>query len=97
MKHYHILFCFLFVTFASSYNTAKSQVDISDSLALVDLYNSTYSNFQEGVLAEIRRETYGEDIGQNSWITTGEFDTFYGWLNLSADDHVLEIASGSVY
>ena len=41
MKHYHILFCFLFVTFASSYNTAKSQVDISDSLALVDLYNST--------------------------------------------------------
>jgi cyclopropane fatty-acyl-phospholipid synthase-like methyltransferase len=61
----------------------------------VDLYNSTYSNFQEGVLAEIRRETYGEDIGQNSWITTGEFDTFYRWLNLSADDHILEIASGS--
>jgi SAM-dependent methyltransferase len=61
----------------------------------VDLYNSTYSNFQERVLAEIRRETYGADIGQNSWITTGEFDTFYSWLNLSADEHVLEIASGS--
>ena len=61
----------------------------------VDLYNSTYGNFQEQVLAEIRRETYGEDIGQNSWITTDEYDTFYGWLNLSAGDHVLEIASGS--
>ena len=61
----------------------------------VDLYNSTYGNFQERVLAEIRRETYGEDIGQNSWITTEEYDTFYSWLNLAAGDHLLEIASGS--
>ena len=61
----------------------------------VDLYNSTYGNFQEQVLAEIRQETYGEDIGQNSWITTSEYDTFYSWLNLSAGDHLLEVASGS--
>ena len=61
----------------------------------VDLYNSTYGNFQERVLAEIRQETYGEDIGQNSWITTAEYDTFYGWLNVSAGDHILEVASGS--
>jgi len=61
----------------------------------VDLYNSTYGNFKEQVLAEIRRETYGEDIGQNSWITTDEYDTFYSWLNLSAGDHALEVASGS--
>jgi cyclopropane fatty-acyl-phospholipid synthase-like methyltransferase len=61
----------------------------------VDLYNSTYSNFQEQVLAEIRRDTYGEDIGQNSWITTDEYDTFYSWLHLSPGEHVLEIASGS--
>jgi len=61
----------------------------------VDLYNSTYGNFEEQVLAEIRRETYGEDIGQNSWITTDEYDTFYSWLNLSAGDHILEVASGS--
>jgi len=61
----------------------------------VDLYNSTYGNFNEQVLAEIRRETWGEDIGQNSWITTDEYDTFYGWLDLSPGDHVLEIASGS--
>lgn len=61
----------------------------------VDLFDSTYGNFEEKVLAEIRRETYGEDIGQTSWITTDEYDTFYGWLNLSPGDHVLEIASGS--
>ena len=61
----------------------------------VDLYNSTYGNFQEQVLAAVRGETYGEDIGQNSWITTDEYDTFYSWLNLSPGDSVLEIASGS--
>ena len=61
----------------------------------VDLFNSTYGNFEEQVLAEIRHETYGEDIGQTSWITADEYDAFYSWLNLSAGDHVLEIASGS--
>ena len=61
----------------------------------VDLYDSTYGNFQKQVLAEIRSETYGEDIGQNSWITSDEYDRFYSWLNLSAGEHVLEIASGS--
>jgi len=61
----------------------------------VDLYNSTYGNFQAQVLAEIRRETFGEDIGQNSWITTPELDLFYSWLDLAPHDHILEIASGS--
>jgi SAM-dependent methyltransferase len=61
----------------------------------VDLYTSTYGNFQERVLAEIRRETYGEDIGQNSWITAEEYDTFYNWLGLGPRARVLEVASGS--
>jgi cyclopropane fatty-acyl-phospholipid synthase-like methyltransferase len=61
----------------------------------IDLYNSTYGNFKEQVLTEIRQETYGEDIGQNSWITTDEYDTFYSWLGLTAGQHVLEVASGS--
>ncbi len=61
----------------------------------VDLFDSTYGNFQEQVLAEIRCDTFGEDIGQNSWITVDEYDTFYGWLGLSAGAHVLEVASGS--
>ena len=61
----------------------------------VDLYNSTYENFATQVLAEIRRETYGEDIGQNSWITAEEYDRFYSWLKLAPEAHVLEVASGS--
>ena len=54
----------------------------------VDLYNSTYGNFEEQVLAKIREETYGEDIGQNSWITTAEYDQFYSWLNLSVGSSI---------
>jgi cyclopropane fatty-acyl-phospholipid synthase-like methyltransferase len=61
----------------------------------VDLYNSTYGNFHKQVLAAIRRDAFGEDIGQNSWITTDEYDSFYRRLNISPGDHVLEVASGS--
>jgi cyclopropane fatty-acyl-phospholipid synthase-like methyltransferase len=61
----------------------------------IDLYNNTYGKFKENVLAKIRGETYGEDIGQNSWITAEEYDRFYSWLGLETDSHLLEIASGS--
>jgi len=60
----------------------------------VDLY-SNYGHFTEQVLAAIRRETFGEDIGQNSWLTTDEFDRFISWLRLEPQQHVLEVASGS--
>jgi SAM-dependent methyltransferase len=60
----------------------------------VDLYSS-YSNFSEQVLAAIREETYGRDIGQNSWLTADEYDHFISWLRLEPDGHVLEVASGS--
>jgi ubiquinone/menaquinone biosynthesis C-methylase UbiE len=61
----------------------------------VDLYNSAYGNFKDQVLAEVRRETYGQDIGQSSWITVEEYDKFYSWLATEPQAHVLEVASGS--
>lgn len=61
----------------------------------VDLYNSTYSSFREEVLAAVRKETFGADIGQNSWITADEFNRFISWLELKPGQHVLEAASGS--
>jgi cyclopropane fatty-acyl-phospholipid synthase-like methyltransferase len=61
----------------------------------VDLYNSTYSNFQRDVLAAIRQEAFGQDIGQNSWITVDEYQHFFDQLNLDAGAHVLEVACGS--
>jgi SAM-dependent methyltransferase len=61
----------------------------------IDLFNSTYSNFREQVLQIIREETFGRDIGQNSWLTADEYDRFISWLKLLPGDHALEVASGS--
>ena len=61
----------------------------------VDLFDNTYSNFTEQVLAAIREETFGKDIGQNSWLTADEYDRFISWLRLDSGQHVLEVASGS--
>ncbi len=41
----------------------------------VDLFDSTYGNFATTVLEQVRRETFGEDIGQNSWLTDDEYLT----------------------
>lgn len=61
----------------------------------VDLYDSTYGNFTEKVLDAIRRETFGDDFGQNSWITVDEHDQIIDLANLNNDSSVLEVASGS--
>lgn len=61
----------------------------------VDLFDNIYSHFTERVLESIRKDTFGEDIGQNSWVTAGEYRQFISWLQVASDDHVLEVASGS--
>ncbi len=61
----------------------------------VDLFDSTYNNFTGQVLEAIRKETFIEDIGQNSWVTVAEYDRFISWLRLAPEHHVLEVASGS--
>jgi cyclopropane fatty-acyl-phospholipid synthase-like methyltransferase len=47
------------------------------------------------VQQEVRRETYGEDIGQTGWMTTQEFCRFLQLLALDAESKVLEVGSGA--
>ena len=54
-----------------------------------------YGEFEQDVLREVRRETYGEDIGQFSWITADEFRKFFRQLDLDAESHLLDVACGS--
>lgn len=63
--------------------------------APVDLYGTAYGNFATQTLEQIRRETYGEDLGQSSWITADEYRRFFDRLQLSAQDQVLDIGCGS--
>lgn len=61
----------------------------------VEHYDAQYGHFAEALYAEIRRESCGEDIGQNGWLTAAEHDLFLSWLDLDAGDRVLDVACGS--
>ena len=58
-------------------------------------YNANYGNFQTELYAQIRREAFGEDIGQNSWLTADEQDSFLEWLDLSPGKTLLDVACGA--
>ena len=61
----------------------------------VDLYGTAYGNFATPALEQVRRETYGEDFGQSSWVTGPEYRRFFRLLDLKAADHVLDVGCGS--
>ena len=61
----------------------------------VDLYNSSYGNYALAPYSEIRLETYGEDYGQTSWVTTAESHDIPKLLKLSDESSGLEIGCGS--
>jgi 2-polyprenyl-3-methyl-5-hydroxy-6-metoxy-1,4-benzoquinol methylase len=58
-------------------------------------YDANYRNFRTELYAKIRREAFGEDIGQSSWITADEQDRFLGLLELSPGKRLLDVACGS--
>ncbi len=58
-------------------------------------YNLIYGDFRGELYAEIRREAFGEDIGQNSWHTADEQNRFLTWLELSAGKKLLDVACGA--
>jgi cyclopropane fatty-acyl-phospholipid synthase-like methyltransferase len=61
----------------------------------VELFYDTYKNYSENLYKEIREDTYGEDIGQTSWLTADEYKGFLNILKLSDSQTVLEVATGS--
>ncbi len=58
-------------------------------------YDANYGNFETELYAEIRREAFGEDIGQSSWITAEEQDGLLGQLGLSPEKKLLDVACGA--
>jgi SAM-dependent methyltransferase len=61
----------------------------------VDLYGTAYGNFAATAIEEVRKETYGEDFGQSSWVTGDEYRRFFKLLSLRAGEHVLDVGCGS--
>ena len=58
-------------------------------------YNASYGRIAVEPYASIRREAFGEDIGQNSWLTAEELWRFGRWLGLASSTRLLEVGSGS--
>lgn len=61
----------------------------------VALYDTSYRNFAASTEAVVRSETYGEDLGQSSWLTADEWRACISMLALPPSAHVLEVGSGS--
>jgi ubiquinone/menaquinone biosynthesis C-methylase UbiE len=61
----------------------------------VDLYDSAYGNYVSDTYRQVRIETYGEDLGQTSWVTTEESKDIAQLLHLRPNSSVLEVGCGS--
>jgi 2-polyprenyl-3-methyl-5-hydroxy-6-metoxy-1,4-benzoquinol methylase len=61
----------------------------------VDHYHASYSYFATDLYATIRKEAFGEDIGQTGWLTADEQDDFISKLDIGSGDTLLDIACGS--
>ncbi|CBJ39798.1 putative sam-dependent methyltransferase protein (plasmid) [Ralstonia solanacearum CMR15] len=60
-----------------------------------EFYERAFGGFHDQAVAEVRKETYGEDLGQNDWSTVDEMRQFARWLELSPQSHLLDVCSGS--
>lgn len=58
-------------------------------------YTSTYARFTSELNVRIRREVFGEDIGQNSWTTADEQRAFAAASGLNPSSRLLEVGCGS--
>jgi ubiquinone/menaquinone biosynthesis C-methylase UbiE len=63
--------------------------------APVNLYDHAYGKYELDAYREVRLETYGEDLGQTSWVSAEESKQIPVWLNVAPTSAVLEIGSGS--
>ena len=59
-------------------------------------FSPMYARFTEDLLAQVRRETYGDDdIGQYSWTVKSELETICRALGLDQDSRLLDVACGA--
>ena len=59
------------------------------------LYDNAYSHYGLETYRQVRIETYGEDLGQTSWVTTEESRQIPQFLGVKANSFVLEVGCGS--
>src|SRR5204862_6670583 len=54
-------------------------------------YDKLYEEFDSPLWQQLRREAYGEDIGQHSWVTADELQEDISLLKLARPSHFLDL------
>jgi SAM-dependent methyltransferase len=68
---------------------------VTERPEVADHYGAHYRDFAADVYAEVRRAAFGEDVGQNSWLTVDELERFASRLELRPTARLLDVACGS--
>lgn len=68
---------------------------MSDTPEIADHYSAQYHQFAAEVHAQVRRDAFGEDLGQNSWLTADELERFSSLLELRQSSRLLDVGCGS--
>jgi ubiquinone/menaquinone biosynthesis C-methylase UbiE len=68
---------------------------MTDEGSFVDHYGAQYGHFASELYSRIRSDTFGQDIGQNGWLTSDEQDLFLTYLSLTRGSKLLDVACGS--
>jgi cyclopropane fatty-acyl-phospholipid synthase-like methyltransferase len=72
-------------------DTTTEQVESGDDT----LFYSSYMQINDPLVVSVRREAFGEDIGQFGWTTADEMRHFFELLQLGPQSRVLDVACGS--
>lgn len=57
-------------------------------------YKSIYKLFDSDLMNKFRSAAYDEDIGQHSWLTASELNSYFPFLALSESSHFLDFGCG---
>ena len=57
-------------------------------------YESFYKEFESSVMRAVRREAYGEDIGQHSWVSAADLRRDVVRLNIPVGGRLLDLGCG---
>jgi cyclopropane fatty-acyl-phospholipid synthase-like methyltransferase len=58
-------------------------------------YDDFYEEFDSPLMRQLRREAYGRDIGQHSWVTAAELEEDISRLKLSGASCSLDLGCGA--